>query len=226
MSEHDDRYSFPDATNPPSPVQEPSSSLLPAIAAGVVAALVGGIVWGLIAKFSDYEIGIVAWGIGCLAGTAVVFATRGAKGLPLQAIAIVSALARHPARQVPRLRVRDPGAGRRGRRQHRPLLERDDRPSSARTSSTSSGSSTCSGSGSPCSRPGGSRSRTRHRGAPAEAPRSRRSRGRSSPGTAGGTPRPARTCPPGRPPSRSASRTAPAPAPSTRQRLPPARASG
>ena len=68
MSEHDDRYSFPDATDPPSPVQEPSSSLLPAIAAGVVAALVGGIVWGLIAKFSDYEVGIVAWGIGYIAG--------------------------------------------------------------------------------------------------------------------------------------------------------------
>jgi hypothetical protein len=93
MSEHDDRYSFPDATNPPSPVQEPSSSLLPAIAAGVVAALVGGIVWGLIAKFSEYEIGIVAWGIGWVAGTAVVFATRGAKGVPLQVIAIVSSLA-------------------------------------------------------------------------------------------------------------------------------------
>ena len=93
MSEHDDRYSFPDATDPPSPVKEPSGSLLPAIAAGVVAALAGGIVWGLIAKFSEYEIGIVAWGIGWVAGTAVVFATRGAKGVPLQVIAIVSALA-------------------------------------------------------------------------------------------------------------------------------------
>ena len=92
MSEHDDRYTFPDATNPPSPVQEPSSSLLPAIAAGVVAALVGGIVWGLIAKFSEYEVGIVAWGIGYIAGTAVVLATRGAKGPALQGIAIVSSL--------------------------------------------------------------------------------------------------------------------------------------
>ena len=87
-----DRYSFPDATDPPSPLTEPSSSLLPAIAAGLVAALVGGIVWGLIVKISDYEVGFVAWGIGFIAGTAVVFATRGGKGPRLQVIAVVSAL--------------------------------------------------------------------------------------------------------------------------------------
>ena len=73
-------------------LKEPSSSLLPALAAGLVAALVGGIVWGLIVKISDYEVGIVAWGIGFIAGTAVVLATRGAKGQRLQVIAVVSAL--------------------------------------------------------------------------------------------------------------------------------------
>ena len=52
----------------------------------------GGVVWGLIVKFSDYEVGIVAWGIGFIAGTAVVFATRGGKGPHLQVIAVVSAL--------------------------------------------------------------------------------------------------------------------------------------
>jgi hypothetical protein len=92
MSEQDDRYAFPETAGPPSPISEPSASLLPAIAAGVVAALVGGIVWGLIVKLSDYEVGIVAWGIGFIAGTAVVLATRGAKGPRLQAIAVVSAL--------------------------------------------------------------------------------------------------------------------------------------
>ena len=92
MSEPEDRYSFPEATDPPSPLTEPSSSLLPAIAAGLVAAIVGGIVWGLIVKISDYEVGIVAWGIGFVAGTAVVLATRGAKGRTLQVIAVVSAL--------------------------------------------------------------------------------------------------------------------------------------
>jgi len=92
MSEQENRYAFPEATDPPSPVTEPSSSLLPAIGAGLVAAIVGGIIWGLIVKISDYEVGFVAWGIGFIAGTAIVFATRGAKGPRLQVIAVVSAL--------------------------------------------------------------------------------------------------------------------------------------
>ena len=92
MSEPEDRYTFSEASDPPSPVREPSRSLLPAIAAGLAAALVGGIVWGLIVKISDYEVGFVAWGIGFIAGTAVVLASRGAKGPRLQVIAIVSAL--------------------------------------------------------------------------------------------------------------------------------------
>lgn len=92
MSEPENRYAFPAAADPPSPLTEPSSSLLPAVAAATVAALVGGIVWGLIVKVSDYEVGFVAWGIGFIAGTAVVLATRGAKGQRLQVIAVVSAL--------------------------------------------------------------------------------------------------------------------------------------
>jgi steroid 5-alpha reductase family enzyme len=92
MSEPENRYAFPEAPDPPSPVSESSSSLLPAIVAGLVAALVGGIVWGLIVKLSDYEVGFVAWGIGFLAGTAVVVASRGAKGQRLQVIAVVAAL--------------------------------------------------------------------------------------------------------------------------------------
>jgi hypothetical protein len=92
MSQSDERYAFPVATDPPSPLTEPASSLLPAIGAGLVAALAGGIIWGLIVKISDYEVGFVAWGIGFIAGTAVVLATRGAKGQRLQVIAVVSAL--------------------------------------------------------------------------------------------------------------------------------------
>jgi hypothetical protein len=92
MSETEDRYAFPESVDPLSPVTEPSGSLLPAVAAGLLAGIVGGVVWGLIVKISDYEVGIVAWGIGFVAGTAVVFASRGAKGLPLQVIAVVSAL--------------------------------------------------------------------------------------------------------------------------------------
>ena len=92
MDQQEDRYAFPEGGDPPSPLTEPSGSLLPAIAAGLGAAIVGGVVWGLIVKISDYEVGIVAWGIGFLVGTVVVLAARGAKGQSLQVIAVISAL--------------------------------------------------------------------------------------------------------------------------------------
>lgn len=66
-------------------------AMAPAAVAGLVAALVGGALWGVITAKSDYEIGFVAWGIGFLAGTAVVFAARGRKGVPLQAVAVICA---------------------------------------------------------------------------------------------------------------------------------------
>ena len=65
---------------------------VPAVLAGLVAAIACGIAWGLIVKSTEYEIGFAAWGIGFLTGLAVLTATRGARGLPLQAIAIVCAL--------------------------------------------------------------------------------------------------------------------------------------
>ena len=68
------------------------ATLALAAAAGLVAAIAGGIAWGLIVKWSEYEIGIVAWGIGFVTGMAVLLAAGGRKGLPLQAIAIVAAL--------------------------------------------------------------------------------------------------------------------------------------
>lgn len=67
-------------------------TLLKAVVAGLGAAVAGGIVWGLIVKWSEYEVGFVAWGIGFLAGIAVLTATGGRRGVPLQAIAIVCAL--------------------------------------------------------------------------------------------------------------------------------------
>jgi hypothetical protein len=86
----DDRHDLPATT----PIVEPrrSGSLVLAVAAGLGAAVVGGVAWGLIVKWSEYEIGIVAWGIGFLAGAAVVAATRGGKGPVLQVVAVVSAL--------------------------------------------------------------------------------------------------------------------------------------
>jgi hypothetical protein len=65
---------------------------VPAILAGLVAAVAGGVAWGLIVKWTEYEIGFAAWGIGFVTATAILTATRGARGLPFQAIAIVLAL--------------------------------------------------------------------------------------------------------------------------------------
>ncbi len=61
------------------------------LAAGLVAAVVGGVVWGLIVKWTDYEVGFVAWGIGFLVGLAVVTAAR-TRGLVLQVVAVLCAL--------------------------------------------------------------------------------------------------------------------------------------
>jgi hypothetical protein len=72
--------------------EERSGTALTAAAAGLAAAVVGGVVWALIVRWTEYEIGFVAWGIGFLVGTAVAFGAGGARGIPLQILAVVLAL--------------------------------------------------------------------------------------------------------------------------------------
>lgn len=91
MSEGD-RYEFPESTTATSTVREPSSSVLLALMATLAAGIAGGVLWGLIVKWSSYEVGIVAWAIGFIAGTVVVLVTRGARGARLQVVAVVGAL--------------------------------------------------------------------------------------------------------------------------------------
>jgi hypothetical protein len=79
-------------TGAASPIREEPRPLWLALLAGLVAAVVGGVVWGFVVKLSDYEVGIVAWGIGLLVGVAVAAVAR-ARGPVLQAIAVVCALA-------------------------------------------------------------------------------------------------------------------------------------
>lgn len=67
---------------------EPNTPL--GIIGGLLAALVGGIVWAIIVIKSNYEVGFVAWGIGLLAGFAVVLFARG-KSVQLQVVAVLSA---------------------------------------------------------------------------------------------------------------------------------------
>ncbi len=66
-------------------------SLFVALAAAVVAAIIGGAIWGGIVILTDYEIGFMATGIGALSGYAVMFFTE-KKGRPLQIIAVFSSL--------------------------------------------------------------------------------------------------------------------------------------
>jgi hypothetical protein len=72
--------------------EDVTAHLVPAALAGLVAAVAGGIVWGLIVRWTDYEIGFAAWGIGLLVGTAVLFGARGARGVQLSVLAVVLAL--------------------------------------------------------------------------------------------------------------------------------------
>jgi signal peptidase I len=95
MSDYE-RYGWePDGSRrePPAPARtEDGGSTGLALLAGLVAAVAGGVAWGLISKHTDYEVGIVAWGIGFVAGFAVERAAGGRRSAELQAIAIVSAL--------------------------------------------------------------------------------------------------------------------------------------
>jgi hypothetical protein len=56
---------------------------------GLLGALAGGIVWGLILQFTEYEVGYVALGIGLLCAWAVGYFSYGGKGTLFQLIAIV-----------------------------------------------------------------------------------------------------------------------------------------
>jgi hypothetical protein len=55
---------------------------------GGVAALVGGALWALIVSLTGYVIGYMAWGIGLLAGFAVVYSAGGRRGVSLQTLAV------------------------------------------------------------------------------------------------------------------------------------------
>jgi hypothetical protein len=74
------------------PERAPLSALAPAALAGLVAAIVAGIVWGLIVKATNYEIGIAAWGVGLLAGWGVHLAAGRRIRPELAGVAVIAAL--------------------------------------------------------------------------------------------------------------------------------------
>ena len=67
-------------------------ALVPGILGGFLAALIGGAAWAGIAIATEYELGILAWGIGLICGLGVVLFTRGKKGFPLQLVAVVTSV--------------------------------------------------------------------------------------------------------------------------------------
>jgi len=67
-------------------------AVIPAVIGGVLAAIIGGAVWGVVAIATRYELGYLAWGLGFLSGFAVVFFAKGRRGLPLQLIAALSSI--------------------------------------------------------------------------------------------------------------------------------------
>jgi signal peptidase I len=76
----------------PRPEPEPPVSLMPSVVAGVIAALAGAVAWGLVARWTDYEVGVLAWGIGFVTGLAVLQWSGGRTTPAHQLVAIGSAL--------------------------------------------------------------------------------------------------------------------------------------
>lgn len=62
------------------------------IVGGLIAAITGGVIWMIIAIVTDYEIGIVAWAIGGLAGYAVVFLAKENVNTTHQVIAVIASI--------------------------------------------------------------------------------------------------------------------------------------
>lgn len=69
-----------------------SSSWQPALLGGLGAAIIGGVVWGLVMIYTGYEAGLVAWGLGWFCGWAVVKLTGGKKGVQAQAVAVICSM--------------------------------------------------------------------------------------------------------------------------------------
>lgn len=73
--------------------QVTTPSVVSGLLGGAVAAIIGGFLWALIVRLTDYEIGFMAWGLGLLAGGAVVVFAGGRRGRALQVVAVAASLA-------------------------------------------------------------------------------------------------------------------------------------
>ena len=93
---HPDEFFPPPIVSPlppePHPEPQPDQKVGAALLAGAAAAVLGGIGWGLVVKWTDYEAGILALGIGLLVAFAIHAATGGQRGHELQLVGVGTAL--------------------------------------------------------------------------------------------------------------------------------------
>jgi signal peptidase I len=78
---------------PPPPEPEPEPNIAVGVLAGVVVALLGALVWGLAARWTGRELGVVAWAIGAGTGLAVLTGAGGRKSPGLQTVGVLLSLA-------------------------------------------------------------------------------------------------------------------------------------
>lgn len=65
-----------------------SSSIVPAILGGSVAAIICGCIWYGLVVLTHYEFGMVAWGLGAAVGLAVIICSKGERGSTQQTVAV------------------------------------------------------------------------------------------------------------------------------------------
>ena len=70
---------------------ESNKIVLPALGA-LLAAIIGGVIWAAFGVISDYELGIIAWAIGGLAGYAVVLFSNRQTTQIHQVMAVIASL--------------------------------------------------------------------------------------------------------------------------------------
>lgn len=66
--------------------------VLLAVIGGLVGAAIGGTIWAAVAYFTEYEIGYIAIAVGFLAGAFAVLFSGGRRGIPIQLVAVLTAL--------------------------------------------------------------------------------------------------------------------------------------
>ena len=86
-------FELPQQPAPPPRAPEPEPNVGLAVVAGLAVAFLGALVWGLVAKWTDHELGVIAWGIGAGTGFAVLTGAGGRKTEGLQTFGVLLSLA-------------------------------------------------------------------------------------------------------------------------------------